>query len=146
MTHNPPSHKVKRKRPFGVLIIVALQIATFAALIIELIILNQSGETHLLRALQNDFELPRIFFTAIGFIIAFGLWRLRRWAWVALMIQLGLYLTLDLAAYFQGNPSYWTMLVNVVTVFYFNQYEVQAIFQTGKEPQRNFQKNVKRNE
>lgn len=146
MTNFPTSSTRIHKRPFGVNIIVVLQIITFAALVIEFLVLKRSGETQLLRALQDEFEFPRIIFASSGIVIAFGLWRLRRWAWVALMIQLGLYLTLDLAAYFEGNPSYRTMLINVITVFYFNQFEVQAAFETGKGQRRRFFRGIKGNE
>jgi hypothetical protein len=64
----------------------------------------------------------------LSIVVVFGLLRLRRWAWVLVMIQLGMVMALDLALYFVGSPQYASMLISVVTVFYLNQSDVQDAF------------------
>lgn len=60
--------------------------------------------------------------------IAIGLWRLQRFAWVLIMIQTGLGMASDLWGYFHGYPSYTSMLINIIILFYLNQREVQKAF------------------
>ncbi len=82
----------------------------------------------------DDPTVIRILFIAIIFIetaIIIGLWRTARWAWVLIMVQVGLGMASDLWGYFHGYPSYTSMLINVIIVFYLNQSEVQRAF-SGK--------------
>ncbi len=77
---------------------------------------------------------PIIFLAIISVqsIIIVGLWQLRRWAWVLIMVQVGLSMLSDLYGYFYGDYSMLSMLINVIIVFYLNQREVQRAF-SGKE-------------
>ena len=65
---------------------------------------------------------------------AWGLWTLKRWAWFLLMIQIGFDMTFGLWSYFQGEPTYFRMLTNVIYVLYLNMRDVQQAF--GHEPTR----------
>ncbi|HSD57266.1 MAG TPA: DUF2127 domain-containing protein [Methanotrichaceae archaeon] len=79
----------------------------------------------------NNPVIMRILFLAIALLdvsIIVGLWRMQRFAWVLIMIQTGLFMISDLWGYFHGYPSYISMLIDVIIVFYLNQREVQRAF------------------
>lgn len=122
-----------RKRPFGISVIIFmlalyvlfLGITLFASFQIPV------GETTFWIMKIDDPAIIRIFFLAVILFeasIAIGLWRLQRFAWVLIMIQVGLGMLSDLWGYFYGYPSYITMLINVIIVFYLNQRDVQRAF------------------
>jgi hypothetical protein len=69
-----------------------------------------------------------ILYGALYTIVSIGLWRLRRWAWVATMLVLGFDLTTAIVNYFQGHANYLNMLLSVVCVFYLNDRDVQGLF------------------
>jgi len=71
----------------------------------------------------------------VELVIAFGLWRLQRWAWYLLMIRTGAHMGVDLWRYFSGDPLYLSMVVNVAIVFYLNQRETQQAFEPTPKPQ-----------
>ncbi len=126
-----------RKRPFGISVIIFLLVVNVLFLGIALFAFVQvpMGEIifWILRidnpAIINIFFLIVILFEAS---IAIGLWRLQRWAWVLIIIQVGLSMLSDLWGYFSGYSSYMTMLINVIIVFYLNQREVQRAFSGTK--------------
>jgi hypothetical protein len=70
----------------------------------------------------------RLLEAAIHVAAAVGIWTFRRWAWVALMIVVGISLGDGLLRYVRGQPEYVSMLLNVLTVFYLNQRDVQCLF------------------
>ena len=131
-----PLKKSSRKRPFGVsvivfLILAYLSILTFVAFyslkpeanIVSLWVLQKVSpvQSQVLLLIIIVFELA----------VAVGLWRLQRWAWVLLMIWQGCIMATDIWGRINGNPSYLTMLINVIIVFYINQREVKKAF-TGR--------------
>lgn len=68
---------------------------------------------------------------AIGlaaFVIAYGLFRLRPWAWLLAMASQGASLGLALWARTTGNPEYVSMALGVLIVLALNQAEVRAAF------------------
>ncbi|MCB0170609.1 MAG: hypothetical protein KDJ97_08660 [Anaerolineae bacterium] len=135
------------KRPFGVTAIVILQLITISFVIIYILVL-------LIATGLLDIPLPEgvkapslpagsdpygqlISLTVIliyTVTVAVGLWRLKRWAWFLLMIQLGFDMVLGLWSYFYGEPAYFRMLTDVIYVLYLNMHEVQQAF--GHEPTR----------
>lgn len=81
------------------------------------------GEIALWMMRIDDPMVIRILFLMILFVeavIAIGLWRLQRFAWVLIMIQTGLGMASDLWGYFHGYPSYTSMLTNIIILFYLN--------------------------
>ena len=73
--------------------------------------------------------------TVVYSLLIIGLFTLRRWAWVAGMVLVGVGLGFNILLYFRGNPQYLNMLLEVVLVFYLNQRDVQQAFRRRKPSQ-----------
>ncbi len=133
-----PIDRSTRKRPFGISVIIFDMI--LYALLLSLIFIASLGANYGDDAIQYlDMKRAPIGILMLQYglfpiyiifevVIIFGLWRLERWAWLLLMIQVGLSILIDIWGYFHGNPTYLTMLLNVIVVFYLNQQDVQRIF------------------
>jgi hypothetical protein len=67
-------------------------------------------------------------------IVAVGMWRRLRAAWVATMLLVGALMVLELRWYARGTPRYLLMALSVLIVFYLNQREVQGLFRGGTAP------------
>jgi hypothetical protein len=64
----------------------------------------------------------------LGIVIAIGLWRLQRWAWVATMLWFGFTMAEALITYRAGESQYGIMVLSIITVFYLNQRDVRLAF------------------
>jgi hypothetical protein len=121
---------MKRRRPFGVMVIAILQglgaLGTLSVVDDVIMFANRLG-VDLLDAADGLWLLP---IPLVGFAISIGLWFLKRWAWLATMLWVGVGMAFGLYAYVIGEPQYLTMLINIATVFYLNQREVQAAFRS----------------
>jgi uncharacterized membrane protein (DUF2068 family) len=130
-------------RPFGLKAIIALQIVQAFGSFVYIGLLVASDP--LLQAQLLDVPLTVDAVAPTGVLItagliavvgltrliaAIGLWRLRQWAWLLTMVQMAVAMTIDAVAYFRGHPSYFSMMLNVVMVFYLNQREVIERFET----------------
>lgn len=121
-----------RKRPFGVTVIIIVQLMSLVMLALDLFVFDTD---YMISILFPNFKETMtastivILFIAVQLITIIGLWRLKRWAWFLLMIQLGLSMAASLWAYLQGANSYIYMLLNVIMVFYLNQRDVQRAFE-----------------
>lgn len=125
-----------RRRPFGLYAIITLILVN--AVLITLDVSRSYVSLGLEFGLErptlpglDDVEVDRLLRLLIAgawFIVAVGLWALRRWAWTALMIMVGIALGEGLLLYMRGEPRYVIMLFNVLTVFYINQRSVQHLF------------------
>jgi hypothetical protein len=115
---------LKRKRPFGVTIVCVLQVVSALLLASWLVYeLEKRTTIHVWRLAVAGGAL-----VLVGLVIAVGLWRLKRWAWIAVMFWTGATLAVDLVDYIHGNPDYLTMLASIFVVFYLNQADVQAAY------------------
>lgn len=138
-----------KRRPFGLLAIIVIQVLMMLGSGIVLLALGV-GFVFATRMIVVDGIDPAAFQWALSpldiltmvltFLIngvcAIGLWRRQRWAWFLTMLQLGAFMISDLYSYFTNSPpeTYaWSMLLNVFMVFYLNQRDVQAIFLTKNE-------------
>lgn len=132
-----PSEKLKR--PFGVNIIIILQlintIIVFA--ILSAVVAEYSDVRNELSTLdtQEVSELTsslalEVFYAVTGLVIAIGLFRMKYWAWIAIMIWTGSRMVVNLIEYFDGYPVYMAMLRNVIIVFYLNQRSVRQAYYT----------------
>jgi hypothetical protein len=126
-------------RPFGVLVVAAVQIVR-AALLVGQLLGFRIGVDWLRMSAQVPepppgtvaFALSRglaIALVAASLVVAIGLLSGRRWGWVGAIIVSGLALAFALGSWLDGAPTYISMLINVVAVFYLNQREVRAVFE-----------------
>jgi len=77
------------------------------------------GQTGILGVLQ-------ILLSGFALLLLFSLLRMRRWAWIALMLWSIGSLLVNLILYFYGHPNYPNMFLMVVIVFSLAQGEVLA--------------------
>ncbi len=122
----------RRTRPFGILAItflltlqalgLALLLLLFAAIASGVLPLPASAGRE---SLPPYLALIELIPTAGA---AIGLWRGRRWAWYLTMLLLAATMSFDIWDYLHGRPSYLSMLLNVLMVFYLNQQEVRSLF------------------
>ncbi len=137
-----------RRRPFGVKVIIVLQILSLLAFFVAVSLAPVGGtifpfsqpQAVELLLLQSQL-LPILGGLTIAFQTVFilGLWQLKRWAWLLLMIQLGVSMAINLWRYHQGAPHYFDMLLDVLIVFYLNQRDVQHAFERRRRNAENSQ-------
>jgi len=126
---------VSRKRPFGVGVVILLLLVLGAVIAVE-------ARRHTL-AIPWEFPHPlsqEATIQALGYsvaallvLLAIGMWRLRRRAWVGTMLLVGVIMAIELLWYARGTPRYLIMTLCVLLVFYLNQSEVQGLFRRPDE-------------
>ena len=125
---SPPAHM----RPFGIKAIIVLQLLYVALLITAQVdILTQGDWPDVLPQPTESVAVAVAILNVLiflGLISVTGLWRLKYWAWVLLMMQIGVSLGVALWAYFSGTPQYGSMVIGVAMVFYLNQGDVRRAF------------------
>ncbi len=126
----------KRRLPFGVWVLVVLQIVNALLLLLYIWASSSAFESDVddletglntIESAANNLVID-VIYAVVGLVIAFGLFRLRYWAWIALMLWTGSHMAGSLMSYSDGQAPYVAMLRDVVIVFYFNQQEVRQIF------------------
>ena len=138
-----------RRRPFGLLAIIVIQVlmmvGSFLLLLLAFVTFVFASRMIVVdgidpAAFKWDLSAADILMMVLTFVVngvcAVGLWRRQRWAWFFTMLQLGAFMISDLYSYFTNSPpeTYaWSMLLNIFMVFYLNQRDVQAIFLTKNE-------------
>ncbi len=130
----------KLEPPFGIKIITALKVISGVIYISYalLYVADRSAFNQLdFFGASQDYDLAVFLINAPGILVAFGLWRLRRWAWVLVMLQTGIQMAVDFSVYIDGERPYLQMLLNVIVIFYLNQRDVQRIFFDDPETQEN---------
>ena len=135
------------RRPFGVYVLVALWMPGVVTAALEIarvqfelvgfladadeFLVDHSGFLQLAARLFKDTGQQTIsngvIITYWLFVIA-GLWLMQRWAWLVVMIFAGVSLVFGLWRYFEGNPDYIGMAVNVAVIFYLNDRSVQRAY------------------
>lgn len=133
-------------RPFGVTAIVILLVASAVVSVGSGLLTLQSimsGSPVSVEALPQP---AIVLFGALALTVlegaadmvaAIGLLKLRRWAWVLVMLLVGYGMADNLWRYFSGGGAAYTeMLLDVVIVFYLNQRDVQRAFGHGDERTR----------
>jgi hypothetical protein len=128
MTTETPT---KRRRPFGLYAVIVLLVAQNLVIVVQ----PDNVRIGLARLLPEDVDdstalrMLSAGLAVVFLIVIAGLWRLKRWAWVATMIFVGAGLAIGIIQYFRDLPLYWTMITNVFIVFYLNQRDVQDAFE-----------------
>lgn len=121
----------KPHRPFGINVIVAIHIISGAFFIIlaALYIVDfERFSSYQLFGDNTDYDLIVFVLNAPNILIGYGLWRLKRWAWVSVMLRAGFQMSLDMVFYLNGGSPYVLMFLSIVVVFYLNLRDVQRIF------------------
>jgi hypothetical protein len=135
------------KRPFGIYAIVFLLLTGVLTSVLEILRVQRQllgflvtvdsvlRERNILILLTHQLFADAAAITVVNgvliagwILIILGLWTLQRWAWVAMMILTGIVLTIGLVRYFQDEPAYVNMLVNVAFAFYLNDSSVRRAF------------------
>jgi len=122
-----------RQRPLGVAV-VALFLVLDSAMAVSQVIFDTTLSTRTQTLLDIDASVPNLVLAAAALrvLVAIGLWRGYRWAWVGSMLIVGAGLVFSLALYWLGDPSYVRMAINVVIAFYLNQGSVRDHFEGGR--------------
>jgi hypothetical protein len=123
--------KVHRKRPFGVIVLVVLQLLLVVSQVLGVAWSpSQMGGLLLLGKTTSGLLFgSALIGILVTLVITAGLWFLKRWAWFLVMLQLGVRMVILLRLYYAGQPQYVEMLISVLTVFYLNEREVQRAFE-----------------
>lgn len=128
------SHRRRRKRPFGLYMILFLLtvqglLGASLALIFGLGLAVAPGEMlDAVGPVLIELVVPLVLML-ITLFVAVGLWRYKPWGWYGMMLLLAYWTASDAIGYFTGDPDYVAMLLNVAMVFYLNQREVRDLFE-----------------
>jgi hypothetical protein len=121
------------ERPFGVTVLVVISL--ISALITLLSVLDPARLPVAVPSFLRFYsqitpsDILNVLLVPLELFLVFGLWYLKRWAWVLYMIRIGLSMMLNLNAHFAGtDPNYLLMALDVLLVFYLNQRDVQQAF------------------
>lgn len=124
---------MKRKRPFGLIAIIILQllqaiawgIFLYAITLPEFALISEVVD---ISARSHTIQIGSMLLLIVALP---GLWFLKRWGWILLMIQMGISLSMGIWQFIEGSPNYISMGINVAVVFYLNQWDVQQLFIPG---------------
>jgi hypothetical protein len=126
-----PDPRTRPRRPFGVAVLAALAIFnvvwSFAG--IAGFAPAQAGNAVALVGVAPYLLPVLVGFSAAALLAAAGLWLLRPWGWVLMMLVVGTSLGFQLVMYWVGEFNPVRLLIWTVAAFYLNQREVRAIFQ-----------------
>ena len=117
---------MQRRRPFGVTVIAAIQVVSGIGWAV-LTFYDQPNYEDVLGTL-GYYEVAGPALGLAGLLLAYGLFTLKRRAWVLTMLWAGLNLMAALYGWYYNEPGYASMVLSVVAVYYLNQREVQAAF------------------
>jgi hypothetical protein len=127
----PSAEAISRpKRPFGVTMIAVILVISSPTAALGWLV--QDSPFGLDEVYQQTSDVISTLFALSGIVLAVGLWRLKRWAWVGAMIWFGVEMAGSLIAWRQGEPHYALMGLGIISVFYLNQRDVQRAFGTAR--------------
>ena len=131
----PEASFTTRKRPVGIYIIAALQALNALATGLRAVgVINTPEVGGVDDAFSGSLA---VLMMLAGLVVAAGLVSLKRWAWVATMLWVGLNLFAELGFYFNGKETnYLVLVVSIAQVFYLNLSDVQAAFERRGERRR----------
>lgn len=131
-----PATSAKIRRPFGLYAIIALLALRALAVYVDLARVRQNLIPLNVPDLQDDTAntaLVGALLLAVA-AICVGLFLLKRWAWIAAMILIGINLLAAIVYYVEGGEPFAAMVFDVFSVFYLNQQSVQAAFEGRPAP------------
>jgi len=151
-----PELRQVEKRPFGIYAIIVLLLLSGGGAALDIVRIRIGYPSHFLeqvavflregtalnalsyRYVSDDqiLLLINIVIISVTLLTALGLWFRRRTAWVMTMLLIGVGLVYNIWSYLADNPLYWSMLINVVTVFYLNERSVQLAYERRRPAQK----------
>jgi hypothetical protein len=137
----PELASAPRRRPFGlyaILILLSLQALLGVVVVVALSLgfTVAAAETWAAIAPSGWGLFESVILMLVVAVVVVGLWRYRLWAWYGMMLLLAYWMATDAIGYFRGAPEYFSMLLNVVMVFYLNQREVRELFDPQSQQER----------
>lgn len=129
-----PETQMNAKRPLGVAV-VAIFLVVNATLVAVQLVADTPFSTRV-QTLNDVHPWTPVFFvlvTGVSLLAAAGLWLGQRWAWALTMLVVGISLVASLVLYWQGDPPYPRMAIDVVLAFYLNQGAVRDYFEGRRE-------------
>jgi hypothetical protein len=115
-----------RQRPWGIYVVIGLQIALFVTL------LPWFGENFPGLSPADNINLSRQLYVAWGVVnlaAAVWLWTLSRRGWVLTMVLVGIGLIANLYLWSVGQPAWARMAIQAATAFYLNSSSIRALFE-----------------
>jgi hypothetical protein len=119
-----------RPRPLGVVLIAAfLVIDAVLSLAGQAFDLQTGTRQDILADADGRVSVLIVSLVALRVVAAVGLWLGWRRGWVLTMLLVGISLILDLLLYWNGQPLYLRMAIDVVVALYLNQGAVREYFE-----------------
>jgi len=120
-----------RRLPFGLIVVVLLQLAAAAWILTGAAGLRPLEGTTIFADLFRSSQAVAIMFAVIGGVQAVAALLLltrNRLAWLVIMLITGASLVTGITSYFVGDPEPVRLFLYVVSAFYLNQRPVRAAF------------------
>lgn len=147
MTQLDGAGVARRRRPFGVVALIALNVAVALLALLALAAAVAAVATGNVASLADDYRLagplgPLLLIAELAATLilnlaaVIGLWQLRRWAWTLTILLVGLSMFGNLRGYYFGDPDYLDMALDVMIVFYLNLRETRAAFEPRGQDRR----------
>jgi hypothetical protein len=127
---------MKRRRPAGIWIIVALQIALAITLLPGVAETFPAASPIEGIAATDLWRQVYIGWAVINVLAALWLWTLSRRGWALVMVLVGIGLVANLYLWFLGQPAFVRMAIQAATALYLNSSLVRGLFQRDEEDQR----------
>ena len=126
----PAAQGTRRQRPLGVVVIAAFLVLDAVLAIAERAFdLGTGTRQDILAAEADRISLLVIVLVALRLVAAVGLWLGWRRGWALTMLLVGISLVIDLALYWNGQPLYLRMAIDVVVALYLNQGAVREYYE-----------------
>lgn len=125
-------------RPFGIKMLTIVKVITGVVYIGYALLYTldvQSFNQLDIFGHNNRYDFIVFLINTPSILFAYALWRLKRWAWIMVMLQSGIHMAVDFSYYMRGETPFAQMFINIVIVFYLNQRDVQNIFLSSDESQ-----------
>jgi uncharacterized membrane protein (DUF2068 family) len=140
-----PTPAAGRRRPFALLILIALMAVKGILLLLMILGAFTTSDASVLRSLRiqsiydavhssNVAVVGLLVIAAVLLMSAVGLLLYRRSGWLLAMVTTGIFVAVDIMGFFAGEANYIWMALNIITVFYLNQREVRVSLGVTGDP------------
>jgi len=126
-----PSAPAERTLPFGLIVVVLLQLAAAAWILTGAAGLRPLEGTTIFADLFRSSQAVAVLFAVVAglqAVAALLLLTRNRLAWLVIMLIMGASLVTGITSYFVGDPEPVRLFLYVVSAFYLNQRPVRAAF------------------